>query len=76
MEEDEIKYEKMKMELFILLSYFGARELRKALNQVLLDWVEHVDLPRDKDAIVRRMHLVIDFFDKIEELENKEVIPK
>ena len=69
MEQDESKYEKMKFELFLLLTYEDAKVFRKALNQVLLDWVEHMDLPRDKDRIVYRMHLLIDFFDKIDELE-------
>jgi hypothetical protein len=68
---EDIKLEKMKVELLLFLTCEDDITLfRKALTQVFLEWIEENSYPRNADKeIVHRMHLMISFFDKIEEID-------
>jgi hypothetical protein len=71
--ENKKIYEETVMELSILLADESPRNFRKALTQILLEWVEETkDFPHNSTSTVHRIHLLIDFFDKLEEIEKRE----
>jgi hypothetical protein len=55
-------------ELKDLLDFDKPKDFRKTLTQILLEWMEETDVyPKNKDILIHRMHLLIDFFDKLDE---------
>jgi len=62
---------KLTKELLELLSSDEPREFRKALTKVILEWAEAEMLPLDKADIIHKFFLLIEFFDKVEEIQEK-----
>jgi hypothetical protein len=67
----DVMNDRLKMELMVLLTCVDdTTKFRKSLTLILLEWMEERTFYRSDDsAVIYRMHLLIDFFDKVEEIE-------
>jgi hypothetical protein len=60
--------EKIVNELFDLLYDQTPKELKNTSNHVLFQWLEESDSINDRQILVYRMHRMLDFLEKLEEI--------